>query len=197
MAPAVIPGIDVPLLTGPLVLGYMWGYCLYGMLIVQVYLYSEMFPKDKIGIKALVYFLFLLETAFTIFTTIAAWDAYGPGWGDTGTLLKQDWSWEPLPAFNGVLAAMAQSFYIWRIWTLTKSIWVPILIGCVMLTQMTAAFYVSIKLSLEGLRVDKLSALSPEITVSSGLVPATPISWILIYKALGSLAMLRAMSSSR
>jgi hypothetical protein len=90
-----------------------------------------------------------LETAFTIFTTIAAWDAYGPGWGDTGTLLKQDWSWEPLPAFNGVcesstlyasthsyhhlfqVAAMAQSFYIWRIWTLKKSIWVPILFGYV------------------------------------------------------------------
>ncbi|KAJ6534210.1 hypothetical protein B0H19DRAFT_1383439 [Mycena capillaripes] len=165
MAPVVIPGIDVPLLTGPLVLGYMWGYCLYGMLIVQVYLYSEMFPKDRIGIKALVYSLFLMETVFTIFTTIAAWDAYGPGWGDTDTLLKIDWSWEPLPEFNGVLATMAQSFYIWRIWTLTKSIWTPILIGCVMLTQMTAAFYFGIKVSLEGLGVDKLFALSPEITL--------------------------------
>ncbi|KAJ7796389.1 hypothetical protein B0H14DRAFT_2619999 [Mycena olivaceomarginata] len=140
------------------------------MLIVQVYLYSEMFPKDKIGIKALVYFLFLLETAFTIFTTIAAWDAYGPGWGDTGTLLKQDWSWEPLPAFNGVSESSTLSSDSTELLHLAHLDLDKInlgsdIIGCVMLTQMTAVFYVSIKLSLEGLTVDKLFALSPEITL--------------------------------
>ncbi|KAJ7123132.1 hypothetical protein C8R44DRAFT_785360 [Mycena epipterygia] len=165
MAPVVIPGINVPLLTGPLVLGYMWSYCLYGMLLVQVYMYSEAFAKDRRGIKIIVWSMFTFETVFTIFTTIAAWNAYGPGWGDTDTLLIIDWAWEPLPALNGVLAAMAQSFYIWRIYSLTRKLWLPIIIACIMLTQLTMAFYYGIVVSIEGRGVDKLFALSPEVTV--------------------------------
>ncbi|KAJ7208289.1 hypothetical protein GGX14DRAFT_633925 [Mycena pura] len=53
MAPVVIPGIDLPLITGPLVLGYMWSYCLYGILIVQVYMYSQTFTRDVTGVKVL------------------------------------------------------------------------------------------------------------------------------------------------
>ncbi|KAJ7187797.1 hypothetical protein C8R46DRAFT_1205036 [Mycena filopes] len=165
MAPVVIPGLNVALLTGPLVLGYMFSYCLYGILIVQVYMYTEAYPRDRTGIKAIVWSMFLLQTVFTLFITIAAWNQYGPGWGDTDTLGTIDWSWEPLPALSGVLAAWAQGFYIWRIWSLTKQLWLPILIGMVMATQVTVAFYYGIVVSIEGRGVDKLFALTPEITL--------------------------------
>ncbi|KAJ7761120.1 hypothetical protein B0H16DRAFT_1719816 [Mycena metata] len=172
-----IPGIDVALLTGPLVLGYMFAFGLYGILIVQVYMYSESFPRDRPVIKALgkdispspqpirieggciVWSMFLLESIFTLFTTIAAWNQYGPGWGDTDTLLTIDWAWGPLPALNGILAGMAQSFYIWRIYSLSKSIYAPIFIAL-----FTVSFYYGIVVSIEGRGVDKLFALSPEIT---------------------------------
>ncbi|KAF7349804.1 hypothetical protein MVEN_01280600 [Mycena venus] len=146
MAPVVIPGVIVSYITGPVVLGYMWSYCLYGMLIVQVYLYSEMFPNDSRGIKAFVWVLFILETIYTLIITIAAWNDYGPGWG-------------------GILAGMAQSFYIWRISKLTTKRWVPVLIGCVMLTQVTFACYYGIRVSVEGRTFTELFALSPEITL--------------------------------
>ncbi|KAJ7045927.1 hypothetical protein C8F04DRAFT_1066727 [Mycena alexandri] len=165
MPRVVIPGIDVALLTGPLVLGYMFAFGLYGILIVQVYMYSEAFARDRAVIKALVWTMFFLESVFTLFTTIAAWNQYGPGWGDTDTLLIIDWAWGPLPALNGVLAGMAQSFYIWRIYSLSKSIFLPIFIGLVMLTQVTVSFYYGIVVSIQGRGVDKLFALSPEITL--------------------------------
>ncbi|KAJ7154149.1 hypothetical protein C8R46DRAFT_1197133 [Mycena filopes] len=165
MAPVVIPGINVALLTGPLVLGYMGGYLLYGVLIVQVYMYFESFPKDRGAIKAIVWSMFILESIFTLFTTIAAWNQYGPGWGDTSTLLFIDWAWGPLPALNGVLAGIAQGFYIWRIWSLTKQFWIPGFISLVLLTQVIVAFYYGIVVSIEGRGVDKLFALTPEITV--------------------------------
>ncbi|KAJ7187264.1 hypothetical protein C8R46DRAFT_1207223 [Mycena filopes] len=165
MAPVVIPGIDVPLLTGPLVLGYMWGCVLYGVLVVQLYIYSEAFPRDRPGIKAVVWTMFTLESVFTLFTNIAAWNQYGPGWGDPTSILFIDWAWGPLPALNGILAAICQSFYIWRIWGLTKSFVIPAFIGCIMLTQVTMSFYYGIVVSIQGRGVDKLFALSPEITV--------------------------------
>ncbi|KAJ7187266.1 hypothetical protein C8R46DRAFT_1342413 [Mycena filopes] len=165
MAPVVIPGLNIPLLTGPLVLGYMFSYGLYGILVVQVFIYSEAFPKDRPGIKAVAYSIFVFESIFTLFTTIAAWNQYGTGWGDVDSLLIIDWSWGPLPALNGLLAAEAQAFYIWRIWGLTRSIWLPILLGCIMLTQVTVAFYYGIVVSVQGRGIDKLFALSPEITL--------------------------------
>ncbi|KAK0201050.1 hypothetical protein DFS33DRAFT_1099023 [Desarmillaria ectypa] len=128
MAPVEVPGVNIPLLTGPLVLAYMWGYGLYGVLLVQLYIYHITFRKDKIGFKIFVWSLFLLETVFTIFTTIAAWHTFGTGWGDPDALTKIDVSWEPLPALNGFIAAMVQSFYVYRIWTLTKNAWLALVI---------------------------------------------------------------------
>ncbi|KAJ7437355.1 hypothetical protein B0H11DRAFT_1936004 [Mycena galericulata] len=186
MAPVVIPAnIYLPSRIGPFVLGFMWSYCLYGMLIVQICkdscsitptnaddmhgedMYFETFPKDRFGFKVLVWSMFTLETVFTIFMTIAAWNAYGPGWGDLETLLFVDWSFEPLPALNSILAAMAQSFYVWRIWTLSsRKIWLPIaIIGSVMLTQVVAAFYYfDIRVTLEGRGVERLYVHSAEVT---------------------------------
>ncbi|KAJ7763484.1 hypothetical protein B0H16DRAFT_1527956 [Mycena metata] len=165
MAPVVVPGLNIPMLTGPLVLGYMFGYGLYGMLVVQVYLYSELFPRERFGIRAVVWSLFFLETMFTFMTTISAWNQYGIGWGDIDSILFVDWSWDPLPALNGTIAAIAQTFYIWRIWSLSRRVWLPVLIGCSMLTGVVMAFYFGIKVASQGGGIDILFALSPEITV--------------------------------
>ncbi|KAJ6484195.1 hypothetical protein C8R45DRAFT_1214989 [Mycena sanguinolenta] len=166
MAPVIIPGLNVSLLTGPLVLGYMWSYFLYGMVVVQVYMYCEAFPRDRRGIKALVWSMFALETVFTVLITIGAWNAFGAGWGDPDTLAELDWTWLVMIAVNAVLAAMAQGFYSWRIWSLTnRRLWFPILIGCVMLTTVAAAFYCGIALAFEGRSVPQLFALWPVITL--------------------------------
>ncbi|KAJ7689672.1 hypothetical protein B0H17DRAFT_1066030 [Mycena rosella] len=169
MAPVVLPGVDIPLLTGPLVLGYMWSYCLYGMLIVQTYFYSEMFPKDSRGIKILVYTMFVMETIFSLFTTIAAWNSYGPGWGDIDTLLVLDWSWTPLPILNAVLAGMAQSFYIWRIWSLMRGHrYIPIFIGAVMVMQVTVCFHYTVIFALAGRKTAELGLISAEVSAWLG-----------------------------
>ncbi|KAJ7707066.1 hypothetical protein B0H16DRAFT_1901427 [Mycena metata] len=180
-----IPGIDVALCncvypslalpkhacsTGPLVLGYMFAFGLYGILIVQVYMYSESFPETDPSSRLSVRNL-----------TLPVTNSYGPGWGDTDTLLTIDWAWGPLPALNGILAGMAQSFYIWRIYSLSKSIYAPIFIALVMLTQVTVPSTMGLlyvmslaidskashesQVSIEGRGVDKLFALSPEITL--------------------------------
>ncbi|KAJ7187777.1 hypothetical protein C8R46DRAFT_1094 [Mycena filopes] len=160
MAPVVIPGINVGLLTGPLVLGYMFGFGLYGILVVQVYIYSESYPRDRTGIKAVVWTMFILETVFTVFTTIAAWNQYGPGWGDTDTLVIIDWSWEPLPALDGVLAGIAQCFLHLAHLQFDQADMVSDIHW-----PLTVAFYYGIVVSVEGRGVDKLFALTPEITL--------------------------------
>ncbi|KAK0463048.1 uncharacterized protein EV420DRAFT_1732172 [Desarmillaria tabescens] len=164
MAPVEVPGVNVPLLTGPLALAYMWEYGLYGVLLVQLYIYHITFRKDKIGFKIFVWSLFLLETVFTICTTIAAWHTFGTGWGDPDTLTTIDVSWAPLPALNGFIGAMVQSFYVYRIWTLTKSAWLALTIEAVALMQCTLAFYYGIALSVRGRRISESYALTPSVS---------------------------------
>ncbi|PBK89866.1 hypothetical protein ARMGADRAFT_319255 [Armillaria gallica] len=166
MAPVEIPGVNVSLLTGPLVLGYMWGYALFGVLSVQMYLYYVYFnSKDDWKMRLYVWFIFLLELIFTIFTTIAAWDQYGPGWGDVNSLMFVDWSWEPLPPLSGTISAMVQSFYVWRIYNLTKNIWVSLIIETVAIVQCVFAWYFGIYVTVHGLGVDKLMEVSDEVSV--------------------------------
>ncbi|PBK85824.1 hypothetical protein ARMGADRAFT_1017632 [Armillaria gallica] len=166
MAPVEIPGINVPLLTGPLVLGYMWGYGLFGVLTVQMYIYYVYFnSKDDWKMRLYVWFMFLLELIFTIFTTIAAWDQYGPGWGDVDSLMFIDWSWEPLAQLNGIISAMVQSFYVWRIYNLTKNIWVSLIIEVVAIVQCVFAWYIGFSVTVHGRGVEKLLAVSPEVSV--------------------------------
>ncbi|KAJ6502747.1 hypothetical protein C8R47DRAFT_214720 [Mycena vitilis] len=164
---ASAPGLDIPLLTGPIILGYMWNYWLYGILCIQVYLYSEAFPNDRRGIKVVMWVMFILESISTLFVTIGAWDQYGTGWGDINSLLVIDWSWIPLAILNPVLAGIAQSFYIWRIWELSKRVWLCVIIGLIMLTQVTTGCYYGIVLAIERRGLDKLLALSTEIALAA------------------------------
>ncbi|KAK0189830.1 hypothetical protein F5146DRAFT_641876 [Armillaria mellea] len=142
----------------------MWGYGLYGVLLVQLYIYHITFRNDTFGFKIFVWSLFLLETVFTIFTTIAAWHTFGAGWGDPDALTIVDVAWEPLPALNGFIAAMVQSFYVYRIWTLTKNVWLALVVEAVALVQCTLAFYYGIAISLRGRHISELSASTPSIS---------------------------------
>ncbi|KAK0432027.1 hypothetical protein EV421DRAFT_125377 [Armillaria borealis] len=166
MAPVdTVPGLDVTLLSGPLVLGYMWGYGLFGVLTVQMYIYYIFFnSKDNWKIRLYVWFIYVLELAFTILSTIAAWHQYGPGWGDINSLLFFHWSWEVLPSLNGTISAMVQTFYVWRIYNLTKNVWIPLLIELVAVVQCVLVWHFGIAVAVEGHAVDKLIGLSAEIS---------------------------------
>ncbi|KAG7447197.1 uncharacterized protein BT62DRAFT_67947 [Guyanagaster necrorhizus] len=130
---------------------------------IDIY-YIHFNSKDDWRMRLYVWFIFLLEIVFTIFSTIAAWDQYGPGWGDVNSILLIDWSWEPLPSLNGTISAMVQTFYVWRIYNLTKNIWISLVIEVVAIVQCTFAWYFGISVSVGGLGVDKLIADSPEVS---------------------------------
>ncbi|KAJ6490127.1 hypothetical protein C8R45DRAFT_1097081 [Mycena sanguinolenta] len=164
MAPSIIPGVDIARLTGPLVLGYMWSYCLYGVLLVQTYIYLEMFPNDRRGLKILVWVMFFFETLFTVLMTIAAWNMFGNGWGDPNVILQFNWTWGILPLLSGVHSGMAQGFYIWRIWHLTKQLWIPVPIALAVMAQLGGLYWFSIKFNIAHWRIASLAPLSGAIS---------------------------------
>ncbi|KAG9050492.1 hypothetical protein FS837_004986 [Tulasnella sp. UAMH 9824] len=84
MVPA--PPANIQLMVGPLLLGYLFNYGLFGILILQTYIYYLSFPKDSTLIKSLVYGLFFLDTIQTVMTTHNAWHFLSSGWGNVGVL---------------------------------------------------------------------------------------------------------------
>ncbi|KAJ6512514.1 hypothetical protein C8R45DRAFT_960608 [Mycena sanguinolenta] len=165
MAPVIIPGVNIATLTGPMVLGFMWSYMAYGVLIVQIYMYLEAFPDDRIGLKVLVWVMFFFETFFTVLLTIAAWSMFGSGWGDVHVLLQLNWSWGLLPLISGILSALAQGFYIWRIWHITRKLWWPVPIALTVVGQYVGLWWFGIKWNIAHWHTSVLSSLSDQVTV--------------------------------
>ncbi|KAJ6453550.1 hypothetical protein C8R45DRAFT_1039039 [Mycena sanguinolenta] len=166
MPPVVLGGIRVALLTGPMILGFMWSYLLYGVLVVQVYMYNELFPNDRKGIKAFVWVVFFFETLFTILITSGAWSMFGSGWGDVDILVQLNWSWGPLPLVGGIVGGLVQGFYIWRIWRLTNKYYWPIAIGLVWTMQQVGLWWYSIKWNIALWHTAELKLLEVPISIS-------------------------------
>ncbi|KAF8622524.1 hypothetical protein AX15_006961 [Amanita polypyramis BW_CC] len=104
------------LLTGPIFLSAIFNWCLFGILVTQVYLFQISFSKERWTLKALVYVLFIIDTAQTFFVTHYAWHVLVNGWGNPLVLASFTWSSCTIPIVDGLVSIIAQLFFAWRIW---------------------------------------------------------------------------------
>ncbi|EKM52282.1 uncharacterized protein PHACADRAFT_260563 [Phanerochaete carnosa HHB-10118-sp] len=112
---------DIAPIAGPLLLGYLFNWGLYGVLSVQVYLYHLAFPKDSRVVKALVYSVFLIETTQTVLVTHDAFNAYAKGYGNIVALGSAQLEWLAVPIFSGIVSATVQMYYAYRVSVLSGS----------------------------------------------------------------------------
>jgi len=118
--PALPPGFRVVEFSGPLLVGELLHWALFGTLSVQLYLYYSAFPNDRLSTKCLVYGVYALEVVETILITHDSFAAFGYGFGDISALFK--------------------AFYAYRVHVLSKSYLVPGLIVLVSLTSSIGGF---------------------------------------------------------
>ncbi|KAI0282968.1 hypothetical protein BC826DRAFT_241323 [Russula brevipes] len=89
-------------IAAPLLLGGLWNWCLYGVLLVQFYVYSYNFPEDKRSLKLLDLFYWFVS-----------------GYGDTAHLASPFASSFDVPIIESVVSLIVQFFYAYRIWVLS------------------------------------------------------------------------------
>lgn len=70
-----------------------------------------------------------------VFRADNAWHFLVSGWGDPEVLIKPGWSWIAVPLLDGVVSCIVQIFFAWRIYKISGTIWIPIPILIVALTQ--------------------------------------------------------------
>ncbi|PFH50198.1 hypothetical protein AMATHDRAFT_61536 [Amanita thiersii Skay4041] len=135
-----IPRSQIVLLTGPQLLGNFFAYGLMGVLCVQLWVYSYQFPKDKRGIKCLVWIVFFVDILTTVLSSIAAWDDLVKGWGDDQVLRRWDWPIGVLTSLSGFVAFCVHGFFCWRMWSLNSRVQ-PIFIMTISIVQWIFATY--------------------------------------------------------
>ncbi|KAI0261934.1 hypothetical protein BC834DRAFT_972340 [Gloeopeniophorella convolvens] len=117
-ADACVPP-DATEIAAPLLLGFVWNWGLYGMLVVQVYVYSYYFPKDRTLVKVLVYGIFFLETLQTILSGADLYYWFVEGFGNMKHLATPYASPYDTPVVGAIIAMAVQFFFSYRIWVMT------------------------------------------------------------------------------
>ncbi|OCH93204.1 hypothetical protein OBBRIDRAFT_885715 [Obba rivulosa] len=133
-------GVPASQFTGPLVLGYQFNWALYGVLGMQLFIYTNAkVPEARVWTKVVVWTVFLLETAQIVMTTHDAFHELALSWGDCAGLTALYWAWMDQPMFSGITTAIIQCAYAYRVWLLSHSWLLAVLIIATSLTQMSAS----------------------------------------------------------
>jgi len=144
-APVDIPvSRDTLLLIGPVFFGALASFWLFGISVMQIYVYYINFPQDSKLIKTSVYTIFLLDVFQSICVAGFGWKNLCWGWGREEALLTLNWSLYGIPVVSGIVSAWVQTFYAWRIFKFARWKILPTFIILVALAQCAAATGVTI-----------------------------------------------------
>ncbi|KAF8266054.1 hypothetical protein EI94DRAFT_1734164 [Lactarius quietus] len=144
--PSVPPHIEE--ITAPMMFGALWNWTLYGVLVVQLYVYSYNFPGDRMHLKLLVYSVFLVETLQTAFTGVDLYYWFVSGFGNMDHLSSPYLSAFDVPIIGSIVSLTVQLFFVYRIWVLSeRTSWFLCLMICissavVAVTSFTAGVFI-------------------------------------------------------
>ncbi|KAK0483092.1 hypothetical protein EDD18DRAFT_1362064 [Armillaria luteobubalina] len=143
-------GYPIEIRSGPLIVGYLLNWGLFGTLSIQLYLCYLAFPKDRKFTKYLVYGIYILELVQTILVTHDAFTVFGYGFGNLDAHTDVHSNWLVIPIMGGIAASVGQGFYAYRIFILSRSRTVFAFIIFVSLTSLVAAIIAGICSFQEG-----------------------------------------------
>nr|VWO95456.1 Beta-glucosidase (EC [Ganoderma boninense] len=111
---------------GPIYIGPLLAWMLFGVSVVQLYIYHTSFFRDPISIRAAVYGIFALDVFQSVVVAAVGWQVLVSGWGRPINLQFPGWSFAATPFVSGITSV--QAFYAWRIWRLGRWRVVPLAI---------------------------------------------------------------------
>ncbi|KIK92132.1 hypothetical protein PAXRUDRAFT_591712 [Paxillus rubicundulus Ve08.2h10] len=120
----------------PVAFGYALSILLYGILIVQTFIYYTRFSKDSRRIRIYVWMLFGLETvslAFVLFEMLQG--ASIRCLVCIPLSILSSWSFEVISVLTGLISLMVHGFYCWRIRVMSRSWYIPIFVMVTSLVQ--------------------------------------------------------------
>ncbi|KAL4244836.1 hypothetical protein ABKN59_001506 [Abortiporus biennis] len=109
------------LIGGPVLIGFAFNWALLGVLTAQLYMYHISFPEDHLGVKTIVYTLYLLDLAQTFIISSQIFENFILMFGNPDSFQAFSSSWISLTLMSGIVATIVQCIYAWRISQLAHS----------------------------------------------------------------------------
>ncbi|KAJ7615382.1 hypothetical protein FB45DRAFT_935565 [Roridomyces roridus] len=154
---------EIAATVGPVFIASILNWMFFGTLVTQTYTYYQKFPSDKLGVRFLVYMLFVLDFAQTVMLTHHGWWCIVSSWGKAQIFEDLVWSAGMISFMSGLVGGIVQIFYAFRIWKLADSIFlrvIAIIVVVLALTESVTAM-VSGMLLLHPPNVNNLIRLHP------------------------------------
>lgn len=116
--------------TGPPLVGIIFNWWLYGILIMQYFMYLR-YPKSNVSkyVGGIVHLLLALDTVQTVMTMVDAFQWFVYNFGDYDAFFKVGTASINSPFMDGLIALIVQLVYAWRIRSLGGWIVLPCLIA--------------------------------------------------------------------
>ncbi|KAJ7238119.1 hypothetical protein B0H12DRAFT_100259 [Mycena haematopus] len=141
---AMAPLPDVHLSYGPMLIGVFFNMILYGVFIAQALTYFQRCRKDDAWLRYFVGYLFVLETLNTGFDMAIMYQPlileYEPDYFPTVFVSE--------PLFVVLVSTPIQIFFAWRIWTITRVVWAPVVVGALAVVAFAGGIYTATKVAL-------------------------------------------------
>ncbi|GAA5910636.1 DUF6534 domain-containing protein [Sporobolomyces salmoneus] len=128
-------------IIGPFVMGGVLSCLLAGIVSTQVFQYYSNFPNDRVGYKATVYSLLILNLTNSALSVWTIWDFTVANFGNFKHLAIAPWSFGVAQILFGLSAFMCRSFYAYRVWIISKrkNFYLPIAILLLTLASLGCA----------------------------------------------------------
>ncbi|KAF8902560.1 hypothetical protein CPB84DRAFT_1961525 [Gymnopilus junonius] len=126
---------NIARIAGPLLIGYLLDWGMFGVLSMQVYIYYLAFLKDPIFNLGLVYGIYVLMLVQTVLFSQSSFHTFGNGFGNVDTIGEITEIWFSVPIISAVVALIVQAFYALQIWAMSRAKLIPLFIVLLAVTQ--------------------------------------------------------------
>ncbi|KAF9460453.1 hypothetical protein BDZ94DRAFT_1265937 [Collybia nuda] len=107
---------NIPFKAGPPLVGIILNWFLFGILIMQYFLYCmNVAQRDHKFLRTMVHFIFLLDIVQTIMTMVDAFDWFVYNFGNADMLANFEIAAIDSPFLDGIIAFTVQIVYCWRV----------------------------------------------------------------------------------
>ncbi|THV05231.1 hypothetical protein K435DRAFT_117739 [Dendrothele bispora CBS 962.96] len=119
---------------GSAFIGLVVSAILYGVTVLQTFLYFRNYPRDRLAIKIMVLALWLLDTCHLVLCTIAIYWYLVTNFSHKDALMQLTWSMELQTDCNGLIGLIVECFFAHRVLILSKNKYltaVIVLLACI------------------------------------------------------------------
>ncbi|EIW77414.1 hypothetical protein CONPUDRAFT_168344 [Coniophora puteana RWD-64-598 SS2] len=135
------------LLFGPLLIGVFLNCILYGVAVVQAFMYFQNFKRDTLWIKCFVLYLIVVETINAACDIGLIYEPLVLRWGDERATIVSPIMLPSDAIVTVVISTPVQLFLAWRVKVMSNSSIVPIIIGFLAIISLLGGFATGITVS--------------------------------------------------